>query len=192
MPFKVVITPKFNAKKITDETIKRMWFEFQAEAIDIGRRLHREVRMYINQNRHRTGGTGTLARSITFDKEIGLGQISWGIGNMDTMNQYAPYWYVINFGKMITGGEFIPGGGKFRPIKFDGSPADPSLRGRGTQRATHIISGDNVSPVRPINYIQYGQVKMKSEIDTLIRQLKGFTPRSSSGGNYGYNIGGAR
>jgi hypothetical protein len=190
MSFKVTITPKFDSKKIVDSTLKSFWFEFQAEAIDIGRRLHREVRMYINQNRHRTGGTGKLARSITFDKEVGQAQISWGIGNMDTMNQYAPYWYVINFGKMITGGEFIPGGGKFRPIRFDGSPADPSLRGRGTQRASFIISGDNVSPIRPINYIQYGQAKMQNEIATLIRQLKGFTPKQ--GGHYGYNIGGAR
>jgi len=168
------ITPQFNTKEIIDSTIKTRWFEFQMEVVEIGKRLHSYMVNYVNQNRKRSGGTGKLAGSIQFDWVVGPGTISWGIGLISTLPQY---WYVVNYGKKITGEPFIPGGGKYRPYLFTDGKADAQKRGKGTSQALGFRK--RIGPlepvpsvIRPMNYIESTSGRLDAELATLFARLR--------------------
>ena len=178
----MTITPKFNATELVNEVIQKEWFVFQNEALLLGRQMHEFMRRYINNNRHRTGGTNKLANSINFEiLSTSMGRLEWGIGNI---NQLVPYWHVIATGKMISGGRFRPGGGKYRPVRFTDGNADPKNRigyftfesptGGGTARATSFspIGGGRLpSYVRPIPYIEVTRAHLDYEIEKLLARL---------------------
>jgi len=155
---RVRVTPVFRTTEIMKDTLQTDWFQFQLHAHETGKALLHYIQAFINSNRKRSGGKGTLAKAMTLDILSTTGQIHWGLGNINTLNQRAKYWYVVNYGKKATGEAFIPGGGRYRPIRFTDGPADPSKRGRGTARVTQMkrITGDEPRPsaIRPMNYIE--------------------------------------
>ena len=176
------ITPRFSAREIIDYTIKRDWFQFQAEAMAMGQSLHAYMQSFINSNRKRQGGSGNLANSINFNKEAGagLGRIWWGIGHIPTLQSRAPYWYVVNYGKTVSGRPYIPNYGNFVPGKFSGGDGRPdaSMRGKGVESFKYA-SGSGMgmypkSPIRPINYIQATRHKLTMDIRALLARLKQF------------------
>lgn len=122
---------------------------------------------YILSRRKRRPGTRTLTGAITYEPIRGMAEIGFRIGNLNILQSKAPYWYVLNYGKKVSGERFIPGGGKYRPVMFGNSPADPSLKGHGTQRATIFrkITGNESIPtaIRPINYISATIFKLGAE-----------------------------
>ena len=166
------IIPRFNATELVNEVIQKEWFTFQNEAFLLGRQMHEFMRRYINNNRHRTGGTGKLANSINFEiLSTSMGRLEWGIGNI---SQLVPYWHVIATGKMVSGGRFRPGGGKYRPIQFTDGDADPKMRGKGTARATSFVpigGGRQPSYITPIPYIEVTRAHLDSEIEKLLTRL---------------------
>lgn len=170
---KMTITPRFDTQEIINTTIKKDWFEFQNEAFNLGEIIRNYMQAYINTHRHRRGGTGRLAKSITFKGLTGAGFVSWGIGNISRL---PAYWYVINYGKMVTGGEFIPARGKFVPGSFEGNRPISSLKG-GVQRFNYKDgSGFGMKPgipVRPINYIQATRAKLDIDMNILLAKFKG-------------------
>ena len=173
----IKITPKFSTREIIDKTIQRNWFEFQAETFELGTKLHKYMRSYILANSKRQGRTGNLARSINIDKETTAGTIRWGIGNLNILRQSAPYFYVVNYGKKITGEEFIPGGKKYRPVLFTDGLADPDKRGFGTNRVTGLkrITETNEpipNSIRPMNYIEYTRAQLDNEIKIILAKFK--------------------
>ena len=174
---KMKISPKFSTKQIIDETLRRDWFIFQAEAYELGNIILQYMQSYINSHRQRQGNTGNLANVMTFRGFSGTGFISWGIGDISLLNSKAPYWYVINFGKKITGEAFIPGGGGFVPGYFgQGNRPDPAMKGKGTESfsyAPRIKMGMYPGVIRPINYIEATRHKLDSEINKLLLKLKG-------------------
>lgn len=169
--FKMKITPIFNVQKIIDDTIGKDWFIFQDAVFDLGRKLTSYMQNYINTHRKRSGGTGNLANNIKFYGNTGTGRIEWGIGDMSTLNRNAKYWYVLNYGKMITGQRFIPPATKG---SFEGQAPDSSLIGKGTQRLVR----DNKFyikpkvPIRPINYIESTQFKLGKELGKILAKLR--------------------
>ena len=175
---KVTITPKFSAKEIVDTTIKKDWFAFQSQSFDLGNRMLTYMQTYINTHRKRSGGTGNLANAMQLSKTTGMAQIWWGIGHIPTLNKQAKYWYVLNFGKTVSGKKFIPGGGKYRPVKFTDGRADSNKRAPsyGNAKAITIIkrraSDPLVSPIRPINYIESTRHRLNKELELLITKLK--------------------
>jgi len=181
---KVVITPMFNTKEIMDTTISKHWIDFQYKAFLFGKELHSFMKGYLNAHRHRKGGTGKLAKAITFDADDPAGAVSWGIGNIDVLNKEVPYWYVINYGRKVSGEPFIPGGGKFVPGFFgNGVAPDPSMRGVGTERFTYtpgkgIDSGMVAGIIRPINYIEMTEAKLNQG---LYKLLNAFGDSSTGG-----------
>jgi len=177
---KFTITPKFNTRQIIDSTIRKDWFIFQSEAMDMGQSLHAYMQSYINSNRKRQGGTGNLANSINFSKKAGagLGTIWWGIGHIPTLQSRAPYWYVVNYGKTVGGRPYIPNYGNFVPGKFSGGDGRPNagMRGKGVE-SFRYASGSGMgmnpkSPIRPINYIQSTQHKLNIDLRALLNRLK--------------------
>lgn len=171
--FKVI--PVFVGKDIYNEVIQREWFLFQAGALALGHKMQSYMRRYINNNRHRTGGTGKLARAINFEDFSSPGRINWGIGNIEALNRQAPYWHVIATGRKWSGGRFRPGGGQYRPVEFTDGFADPSKRGTGKGKALwgkRITAGEKKpSYIRPIPYISVTRIRLSYEIDKLLAKL---------------------
>jgi len=175
---KMSITPKFNTKTIVSDTIGRTWFTFQNEAHLLGVALTAYMQSYINSNRRRRGGTGNLAKAIKFYPLNTVGVVSWGIGSIAELNQQAKYWYVVNFGKKITGEDFVPYNGKFTPGSFEGSrPNHAFAGGRGVM---HFNKGDHSgfgmkakSVIRNINYIEATRAKLMIDMNRLLMRLKG-------------------
>jgi hypothetical protein len=170
---KMVITPKFNVHQWARTNLSRDWFEMQDVLVEMGRKLHTYMINYIQTHRKRSiSGGNSITKVIQFHLlSTGPARIDWGIGDIKLLQSLTPYWYVLNYGKTIDGRRFIPGGEKWRPVRFGDNPADPELRGHGTQRATvfaPIGNGRTPSPIRPINYIQSTQFRMGNEIRRIL------------------------
>jgi len=132
------------------------------------------MQKYIDSHRKRRGGTDILLNSIQLYRQHGAGSVFWGVG---LMSELPPYWYVINYGKKMTGEPFIPGMGKTRPVVFSDGNADPTLRGAGTgEKYIHkkITGGNEPIPsvVRPMNYIQATRARLNANINNLLKRLK--------------------
>jgi len=175
---KLKITPRFSTKEIIDSTIKKDWFLFQLEAHNMGIALTAYMQSYINSNRKRRGGTGNLAKTIKFYPLNTAGVVSWGIGSIAELNQQAKYWYVVNYGKKITGEAFVPYNGKFTPGSFEGSR--PNHAFAGGQGVMHFNKGDHSgfgmkakSVIRNINYIEATRAKLMIDMNRLLMRLKG-------------------
>jgi len=168
--------PKFSAKQIMNETVSKQWFLLQYEVYKLGHRTKSYIQNYINSHRKRKGGSGKLAKAmeLTMRAGIGRGQVFWGIGNINKLNTAVPYWYVINYGKKVTGQPFVPGGGKMVPGSFEGDAPNGNLEGRGTQQ---FKKGNQyaIKPgiVRPINYISSTYKYLNKEFTLLLAKLKG-------------------
>lgn len=166
------ITPRFSSKQIIDETIRKDWFMFQFEAMNLGARTLNYMQNFILTHRKRRGGTGKLAKSIKLYNVSGTGFVSWGIGLIPELE---PYWYVINYGKMITGGDFIPGKGKAIPGSFEGSRAEAGLGGGVEKFNYNDGTGFGMiakKPVRPMNFIQATRARLNANLRNLINRLK--------------------
>jgi len=174
------ITPRFSVREIIDSTIGKDWFRFQAEAMALGQSLHAYMQSFINSNRKRQGGSGNLAKSINFDKKAGagLGRIWWGIGHIPTLQSRAPYWYVVNYGKTVSGRPYIPNYGNFVPGRFSGGDGRPqaSMRGKGVESFRYAPdSGMGMnprSPIRPMNFIQSTRHKLNIDLRAILDRLR--------------------
>lgn len=169
---RMVVTPKFNAKQIYDETIGRHWFEFQNYSYLLGQHMATYMQGYINNNRKRRGGTGNLAKAMNFQGFTSAGLVSWGIGHIPSL---PAYWYVINYGKMVSGEPFIPFRGKFVPGSFEGDRPSSGLKG-GSQHFD-IVDGSGFgmypkSVVRPINYIQATYAQLNIRLTALLARIR--------------------
>ena len=174
---RVTITPKFNSKRIIDQVLRTRWFTFQARAFDLGKYLHAYIQNYINARRKRRGSTGNLANSIDFHVQAGagMGRIFWGIGYIPSLQKSAPYWYVVNYGKMVNNVPFVPNKGNFVPGSFEGTSPNPALQ-EGVQKF-NFDDGTGYgmrpkNPIRPMNYISATKVIMNRQFRTLLLNLK--------------------
>ncbi len=179
MPAKMQITPKFNVREIMQDTLGKFWFEFQLQAFALGKKTQHYMRHYINNNRKRQGGSGNLAKSINFDSKAGsgLGRVEWGVGYIPNLQTRAPYWYVVNYGKTISGKPYVPFHGNFVPGRFSGGDGRPKSEYAGKGVESFIYqpnSGKGMfpkSPIRPINYIQATRHKMNMGLRAILLKL---------------------
>lgn len=167
---RVKITPIFSTKEIVSSTIRKSWFEYQYRAFLLGDQIHKYMQSFINSHRRRAGGSGNLARSINLRKSTGVGYIFWGIGDIGLLMAKAPYWYVTNFGKKITGELFVP---PASTGSFGGNPPISTMRGKGTEKWTHPgkYFMRPKTAVRPINYIQASRHKLDIAFNKLLSKL---------------------
>jgi len=175
MALQMKITPKFNVKEIIDSTIRKDWFIFQAKAFELGQKAHAYMINYIKTHKHRVGGEGLLEGSIHFYPITGAVMVGWGVG---LISELPKYWYVVNYGKKVTGEDFVPGMGKIRPVVFSDGDADPNKRGAGTGQMWTLkrITGANEllpSKIRPLNYIQATRARFNANLRNLLLKLKG-------------------
>lgn len=170
------ITPKFDVRQIMADTIRKDWFNFQNLAFESGLSIAKYMQDYINSRHRRRGASGNLANAITFESlSTAPARIGWGVGNISVLNAKAKYWYVVNYGKMVTGQAFIPGKGKFIPGSFEGDAPRSALKG-GVQKFNYQ-DGSNMgmfpkNPIRPMNYIQASRRKFNKDLNLLLLQMR--------------------
>ena len=107
----------------------------------------------------------TMSIKKILAKEIGIGNI----------NLLPAYYYVINYGKMITGQEFIPFRGKRIPGSFEGGRPMAGLRGGVEHFNIGDGSGFSMKPgraVRPMHYIEATLARLNANLRALLLRLK--------------------
>lgn len=173
---KIKVEPKFRMQTVTNRLIQKFWHLLPAELSVIGDSAHSHMREHIDAHITRPGSTGNLSSSITKDFTAGGGRLFVGIGNIDILNAQAPYWYVLNYGKMITGEPFIPGGGKwvprgeFQPGTPEPNPSD--FRGGRWVPGAGGHTFQAKRPIEPINYIEATKMMVDAQLSNLIQKLR--------------------
>ena len=154
---------------------------FQNRALMLGQRIHAYMIGYIASHKKRAqsphlDGTLSLEKSIKLHiLATAPAIISWGIGHIPSLQAQSPHWYVINYGKTVSGRRFIPGGGKAVPGYFQpsGRPMANKRNGREPfiySPGTFIMYPKN--PVRAMNYIESTQFRLSNEFRVLLATLK--------------------
>lgn len=173
---RVKITPAFNVNEIMLGTIRKDWFIFQSDALQLGMNLANYMQTFISTRHKRRGASGKLASSITFEPNPNsTGQIGWGVGDISVLNAKAPYWYVVNYGKTVGGQPFIPAKGKFVPGSFEGNAPSPALKGGVQKFNKGDGSGMGMFPksaIRPMNYIQASRAKFNRDFSRLLARIR--------------------
>jgi len=128
-----------------------------------------EIRERIRRTIIREGSTGNLASSF-FAEKITEG---YGIGNIDYLNQHAPYWHWQNYGIAQSGRRTPPS----TIGHFDGVPEYPSSSAIKNQRWIHESSekGYLMNPTKPIiakNYIEQTFIRIPDITNRILNQVK--------------------
>lgn len=116
-----------NTEKFLTEEFKIIKDLGEKEVEEIAKEVEKRIQFNILASIQRPGSTGNLAKSF-FASKIPNG---WGIGDIAYLNQHAPYWQWINYGRAKSGrtvppatkGYFNPGvpypdGSAFRQGKW--------------------------------------------------------------------------
>jgi hypothetical protein len=158
------------------------WAEFQSKIFQLGTRTHKYIISYIASHKKRgqaphLDGTLPLEKSITLDRfgGFGFGKIGFGIGNIEVLQKRSPHWYVINYGRMVTGQPFIPGRGASVPGYFQPSGRPDKSKSRGKEPFIYDPNSFIMTPkrvIRSMNYIESTQWKMRSRLQGLLLSLR--------------------
>lgn len=178
---KVTITPVFRVHEWTRKKLESTWMDFQNRALRLGQRTYVYMINYIRSHKKR-GQSPHLDGTLPLEKSIKLhilatapAIVSWGIGDLSVLQTQSPYWYVLNYGKTVSGKRFIPGGGKAVPGYFQPSGRPDANKKNGREPfiydpGTFVMYPKN--PIRPINYIESTNFKLGSEFRVLLATLK--------------------
>lgn len=151
---------EFEIKKAAKEMTEQFWWNVQPQIFALGRETERTMKLFIQKDTKRGGSTGNLASNIHFVPDMDTSaHIQWGVGEIDVLMANAPYYYVVNSGKKITGGAFAPYNGKAILGDFEGERPDKGEVGKGTQHWNKLGKrgkGFFMAPgvIRPMNYIE--------------------------------------
>lgn len=151
---------KLNSHEWVRKKISEDWFELQEESYNLYNKTKDYMINYIFYHKKRSPSSNNLEQVIDKNSEFvgvaGTAQVSFGIGEINVLNNEAKYWYVLNYGKTVSGERFLPGGGQYKPVRFGSSLPDKDLigPGKGNQTATKFTKGSVKSFISPINYIE--------------------------------------
>jgi len=163
---KAELTPKWNTNEIYHDFIGKDWIRFQLAVYGLGQETLTVIHELIDKTAKYKGKpkTNKLIDSIKLYESSGMGEVSWGIGNISEMNQLAPYWYLVNFGgstwkgeSHITPGEFDTGG----TFQYNPSAKTGKRLPSGTKGINY-----------PLHYIENAQLYVDDEIRTIIAKIK--------------------
>jgi hypothetical protein len=95
---------------------------------------------------------------------------TFGIGNIKKLNKESPYWYVLNYGKTITGKKFIP------PAFVGSFEGDRPVAGKQGQQ--YVDEGNYyIQPktFTPVNYIEATIAYIKNKLPKTSSVSRSFT-----------------
>ncbi len=153
-----------NFAKIQANIIRNL-SDRQIEAI--ARQTEVVIKQKIAERIEREGSTGNLANSFTTVKITD----GWGVGDIDFLNQQAPYWFWQNFGKAQSGRTIPPRSrGRFRT----GNPQP--VQGGGKSRWNQSTGGqfliDPKKPIEAKNYISATLNEVNQIVSSVVRSIK--------------------
>lgn len=157
---RITIKPLFNMATVKNDLKTKLDVEMRVGLSHIGQLGRDFMRDYIGTNKKRPGGAVANLESLIDVEEFAItGGFGIGIGAVELLNSGAPYWYVLNYGKMFTGGEFIPGRGKWvTPGVFAPGEPRPDAGSFGDGRWSPLVGGRYSfrakRPIEPMNYIE--------------------------------------
>jgi len=149
--------------------VENMWFDFQAEAIEIGQYLHDYVKKYIKEHIKRPGSTGRLVNSITYDEKIAMGEIGFAIGDIEVLDRETEKsWRAINWGSSHLVGKHMKRG-YFRPGKAKPDRAE-FRKGRWYSTGGKMSKYRPVvkNPIPPMYFVEALIIEAKRAIGKLI------------------------
>lgn len=171
----VNITPHFNANQIMFNFNKFYWAQLQLRMVQMSQAVASKMQQKVAIETKR-GGTGKLASHLTAEILNTTAGIDWGIGHIATLNSEVKYWYVLNYGKKVSGEPFRPGGGKWKPYQFEDGKANPNLKGTGVggSKAVGFTNRSNTktSIINSFNYIEAGQKELNKQIKLLMAEAR--------------------
>lgn len=167
----IVITPKLDIDLFVLKTIEVETQMFVSSLQGLGKKIQNYMQSFIIANTKRHPSTGTLAKSINLVIEPGKETIFIGIGDMDILQKEFPGWYVVNYGKMITGQPYIP---PSSVGSFNGSAPDFQYVGFGNERfkkdGKYMVRP--TESIRPMNYIENSRAYADIEFEKIFEHFK--------------------
>lgn len=170
---------------------KSLGDDFAIALPDLAYRARDNMRDSIKRQKSREGSRGALENAIDVEVIVSPDRIDVGVGNIQRLNQEAPYWAIQNYGGLVAeGARVVPG------IFGPGDRPDPQFKGprRGTQKFTYLPQvgpgfnsrGDDsvpfmhvTTPITPMSYIQYAVIRMVNDLRSLITQMTGVFNKNS-------------
>ena len=165
--------PYFNAMDVYNKGFGYKFLAAQTSFLELGHSMRQYMVDYINKNRIRhpkTWGT-SITESLQLEVLRSFGGVEWGIGNMDVLNANSKYWYVLNYGKMTSGEEFIPGGGKTVGGHFEGSAPAAGAGGQSFTPSKGPYYINATKPITPIPYIAATAWRLNAEVKRIIAAI---------------------
>lgn len=150
--------------------IKMQFITVVDGTIKLGEDTKTHMRTVIQTSKTRGGGSNRLENAIKVHIKKTTNRIVVGVGHIPFLNQYAPYWFFINYG-VSQKGMVIPGRGKKVVGAFDdvGAPLSRySGTGLGKGRfqkgaGSFVLQAKN--PINPMMYIE----RTVAFINTIVR-----------------------
>lgn len=143
-------------------TIIRDLSERHIEAI--ARETERVIKKKISERIKRAGSTGNLANSF-FTVKISGG---WGVGDINFLNQQAPYWYWQNFGVAQSGRRIPPGTNENSRIR---GHFEPDTNGR-FKKGSPSFPMNPTKAIEAKNYIQATLNEVNQIVSGVVRRIK--------------------
>ena len=130
----------------------------------IAKESEKQMQFHVLASIKRDGSTGNLAKSIFSEKTFS----GWGVGKISFLNEKAPYWRWINFGRAGTGRTIPPGTDENPKIvgHFD------SASGGRFQKGSPYFKMNPTKPIAPHNFIQRTLQSQNNIISTILRRIK--------------------
>ena len=161
----------FKAQRIVAHYNHSYWYPLQESLYKLGKATARYMRVYIKAKAHRKPTTGRLEKAIRFKSINTEGKIHWGVGNTANIQKNTPYWYVVNFGKMITGEDYVPYHGKTIRGSFNGGRPDSGKSKEPFKRDGKYLMTPNKA-IRPMGYIEATRKWLAGAIRETMRKYK--------------------
>lgn len=154
---KIIFNPK--APQVAEFQLQGQLKKVENTLIGLGYKIRDNMRATISANSQRKS-TGNLARAVETEINQLPNGLSVGVGNVDTLNNQAEYWYVVNYGKKYDDTVFIPGGNtKTRPLPVHTVGGGVVFR---TSKA-----GVGFQPIQPMNFIESTLNWLSGQLSTL-------------------------
>jgi hypothetical protein len=130
----------------------------------------RHMKEEIETSTLRHPSTGRLSKSIRTHKT----STGYGVGKITDL---PPYWYVQNYGAKVSGGKFIPGGGKKVRGDFAGNAPDGQFAGQpggAGEKMNHpgkfVVQASH--PIEPKRYIEKTKNWLRQNIKNLLAKAR--------------------
>lgn len=167
-----------DVKEFKTKLTRDFWLEAQAELYQLGQDTLNFMCDTIRNNTKRLGSTGNLINNISFNWYSSGFTCGFAIGDIEVLNQRAPYWHWLNFGIALSGRSIPPPNRGFfaSGLGLSGEWGKPRQRGQGEE---WIHTGDRrdyllfpKKPIRAVNFIENSNHFLENGLEKFLKLLE--------------------